>query len=121
MDEVKFFGCYKYNRHWLLIEALIDEYTDKVDLGEFVVPEENESERNWQVAYLEQYLNAEGTERICGLYETLKEPVKPCRVAFFIYRTDGKILRTPYGEFSIEKPEKLPKRLKRIIEFEEDD
>lgn len=43
------------------------------------------------------------------------------RLVFFIYKNDGKILCTPYGEFSIENPKKLPKRLKRIVEFENPD
>ncbi len=73
---------------------------------------------DWQIAYLEQYLNADGTEKICDLSETPKLSARPCRIAFFIYKKrSGKVLRTPYREFSIRKPDKLSKRLEKIIEF----
>lgn len=121
MSKVLFFDCYKFKRKWLLVEMLMDETSDKVDLNSFAVPEIGVSEMNWQVPYAEQYLNEDGTEKICKLYEEPQVPENPCRIVFFIYKTDGKILCTPYGKFSIENPKKLPKRLKRIVEFENPD
>ena len=115
------FNCYRYNRKWLLIEICVEESSAQLDLNAFTVPEENESESYWQAPYLEQYLNADGTKRICDVYGTPEKPVTPCRLAFFIYRTEVKYIRTPYGEFSLENPEKTPKRLKKIIKFEKPD
>ena len=46
--------------------------------------------------------------------------MNPCRIAFFIYKEGSRTLRTPYGDFDLTNVEKLPKRLKNIIEFEED-
>lgn len=57
---------------------------------------------------------------ICELYDEPRPPAKPCRIAFFIYRT-GDVFHTPYGDFSISHTDKIPKRLKRIIEFEKPD
>lgn len=121
MDKVLFYDCYKYNRNWLLIEMTIDESSQEIDFGEFAVPQDGADDSDWQVPYMEQYLSSDGTEKVCETYDLPQPPVKPCRAAFFIYKTDGKILRTPYGEFSVEKPNKLPERLKRIVEFEKPD
>ena len=110
-EVLLYYDCCKYNRKWLLIEMMLDEYSDKINLDEFTVPDENLPKSYWQVPYLEQYLTGDGKEKLCDLYDTPAEPVKPCRFAFFIYRTDGDTLRTPYGEFSLAKPQKITKRL----------
>jgi hypothetical protein len=70
---------------------------------------------------MEQYLNEDGTEKICETYDEPEHEVKPCRVAFFIYKEGSKMLRTPYGEFDLRNPQSLPTRLKDIIEFEDVD
>ena len=42
------------------------------------------------------------------------------RVAFFIFKTESHILRTPYGEFELSDAVKVPRRLSSIIEVDED-
>ena len=119
MEKVKFFGCYDFNADWHLVEMLLDEASSDVDFFEFLVPDENLDEDEWQCAYLEQFLNEQGTKRICQLYDEPEQDVKPCRVAFFIFKDAPGVLRTPYGEFPlVDAP--VPARLKNIIEFEED-
>ena len=119
MNNVILFDCYKFKRKWILIEMMIEEFSDNIDFYHFTIPESGRLKLDWQVAYLEQYLNTEGTEKICDLFETPKPSVCPCRFVFFIYKKrTGKVLSTPYGEFPIKKLGRLPKRLKKIIEFE---
>ena len=117
MDKVKYYGCYDFNKEWYLVEMLIHEAFSDVDLYEFVVPDPELDEDNWQCAYLEQFLNTDGTKRICKLYDEPTTDVFPCRVAFFILKYAPSVLRTPYGEFSLAGAP-MPKRLKGIIEFE---
>ena len=117
MQKVQYFGCYDYNKEWFLVEMLINEAFSDVDLYEFVVPEPELDEDDWQCAYLEQFLNKDGTKRICKLYDEPETDVNPCRVAFFIFKDAPRILRTPYGEFPL-KGSPVPARLKKIIEFE---
>lgn len=120
MNGVTFFDCYKFKRKWILVEMVIEEFSDKINWSDFLIPEDGRLKLDWQVAYLEQYLNPEGTERICELFETPKPSVYPCRTAFFIYKKRaGKVLSTPYGVFPIKKLYRLPQRLKDIIEFEQ--
>ena len=119
MNDVTFFDCYKFKRKWILVEMIIEDFSDKIDFYHFTIPENGLLKLDWQIAYLEQYLNLEGTENICDLYETPKPSVSPCRIVFFIYKKRaGKVLSTPYGEFPITKLNRLPKRLKKIIKFE---
>lgn len=119
MEKVLYYGCYDFNEEWYLVEMLLDEASSDVDFYEFLIPDENLGEDDWQCAYLEQYLNEKGTKRICELYDEPEKDVRPCRVAFFLFKDAPKTLRTPYGEFSLAS-NPLPERLKEIIEFEED-
>lgn len=121
MKKVEFFDCYDYNKGWILVEMKIDDYSDNIDWLEFVVPEEGFEKDDWQCAYLEQYLNDDGTKRICRLYGEPKNAVKPCRFAFFLCKIKEKKLVTPYGEFSLEGLKPVPERLKKCIEFKEED
>ena len=129
---VTYFGCYKFNKEWLLVEMALNISSAEIDwdsiivpYGEvdwdsIVVPYEELVGSAWQCPYMEQYLNADGTEKICETYDEPEEEVNPCRIAFFIYKEGSRTLRTPYGDFDLTNIEKLPKRLKSIIEFEED-
>ena len=102
---------------------LIDERSDCIDLGEFVAPEKGLDRCNWQCAYLEQYLNDDGTQKICDLYSAPSPAVQPCRIAFFIYKFDTQdgTLLSPYGELSLANAKPLPARLKDIIIFHDEE
>lgn len=121
MENVLFYGCYDFNDEWLMIEMLLDCTCDDIDWGKFVVPQEELKPDLWQCAYLEQYLNEEGTERICDLYDEPEEAVSPCRAAFFIYKLGMPKLRTPYGEFDLTNPQDVPERLVGVVEMESDE
>ena len=117
---VTYFGCYEFNKEWLLVEMTLQMSSSEIDWNLIVVPDENLDEADWQCPYMEQYLSTDGTEKICDTYCEPKVDVNTCRVAFFIYREGSYVLRTPYGEFDLTSAEKLPARLKSIIEFEDD-
>ena len=122
-NKIQLFECYEFNEELLLIEMLINDSFDNIDWAEFTVPEKGLGKDDWQCAYLEQYLNLDGTKKICELYDEPDPEVKPCRIAFFIYKYEEqeKKLLTPYGEFSLENPKPMPKRLIKCIEFESED
>jgi hypothetical protein len=117
---VREYSCYKYSKNWFLVEMVLDVKPSEIEFENIVVPDKLIKKSNWQCPYMEQYLNAEGTKKICETYDEPEEEVNPCRVAFFIYKEGSRTLRTPYGDFDLTNIEKLPKRLKSIIEFEED-
>lgn len=117
---VTYFECYKFNREWLLVEMVLEIPSSEIDWESMVVPDGTLDRGNWQCPYLVQYLNAEGTEKICGTYEQPKDAAGPCRVAFFIFRDGARVLQTAYGDFDLTKAGRMPRRLKRIVAFEVD-
>lgn len=121
MDTVQFYNCYDYNDDCYLIEMALDIPAHDINWIRFLVPQEGVRKSDWQCAFMEQYLNEDGTARICDLYDEPKENVKPCRIAFFIFKTPAEVLSTPYGDFLLSDPNPLPDRLADIIEFEESD
>jgi len=116
-----FYGCYDFNEEWLLIELLVDGTCDDIDWGEIVIPEDGVCPADWQCAYLEQYLNADGTERICDLYDEPDEATAPCRVAFFLYKVGMPIVHTPFGDFDLTNPQNVPDRLIGVVELDCED
>ena len=116
---VRNYDCWSYNAQWCLIEMLLDIPASEIKWDEFVAPEKKTTPGNWQCPYMEQYLNEEGTERICEVYEIPQRGHDHCRVAFFLYKTSGMMLRTPYGEFALRGDREAPERLRSILVFEE--
>lgn len=117
---VELFRCYDFSDEWFLVEMILNTLSSEIDWSAIVVPDDSLDETEWQCAYMEQYLNADGTEKICETYYIPEPDVKPSRVAFFIYREGSHLLRTPYGEFELESGHRTPERLRAILEFDED-
>ena len=117
---VTLFNCFSFNDEWYLVEMALAIPPKNINFDKFVVPEESIAERDWQTVLAEQFLNYDGTERICDLYETPDNGDSNSRVAFFIYKTGSRTLRTPYGQFELSDAEEVPNRLKSIIEIDDD-
>lgn len=118
--SVKQYKCWGYSRHWYLVEMFLDIPASEIEWDQFVVPENDVDPANWQCPYLEQYLNEEGTKRLCGVYEVPGQETGYYRVAFFLYKTSGTMLRTPYGEFPLSDEKIAPERLRACLDFEEE-
>ena len=111
-------GAYDFNDTAILVEMIVDEFPEKIDFGSFCVPEKSLKQSDWQVAYIEQYLNLDGTDKLCETYDIPAEQSKPSRVAFFLFKTEAQGLSTPYGGFSLVHIQELPDRLAKIVEFD---
>ena len=120
MKRVKEYHCYDYSDEWYLIEMLLERAPREIDFGAFVVPEAGVDRDNRQTAYLEQYLNESGTEKICALYDVPREPMPFSRVAFFVCKVGADTLQTPFGDFPLHADTPAPSRLRNLIEMEED-
>ena len=118
--NVLFYGCYDFNEEWLLIEMQADISWEWIQWHQFAVPEDGVEEENWQAPYLEQYLNLDGTEKICELYDTPESEKETCRFVFFLYKTEAPKLVCQFGEFDLLDPKCVPDRLVDIVEFESD-
>lgn len=117
-DAVKFYACYDFSEEWYLIEMLLDLSAPDILWDRITVPQKGVSKLNWQAPYMEQYLNEAGSIKICDTYDMPKEDVRPCRVAFFIFKVSSKTLSTPYGDFPLSDANPVPDRLTGLIEFE---
>ena len=114
------FNCFNFSDKWYLVEMALTIPPKDIRFDEIVVPEKDVAEGNWQTVLAEQFLNSDGTERICDLYEIPDNGESDSRIAFFIYKTNSHALRTPYGEFELSDAKEVPDRLKTIIEIDED-
>lgn len=115
---VSCYGCYDYNEEWYLIEMLLNCSPGEIRWDAICVPQEGVSRENWQCPYLEQYLNEEGTEKVCETFDRPARDAKFSRVAFFLYKVPAPLLHTPWGDFPLHCEGKAPERLKKVVEFE---
>ncbi len=111
-------GCYDFNKTHLLIELTLDLTPDLIDWFGFSVLEAGVDEFDRIVPHMEQYLTADGNDKLCEAWDEPEEQASPSRIAFFIKKSHSTILETPYGNIDISSPEKTPERLRSIIEFE---
>ena len=107
---VTLFNCFSFNEEWYLVEMALTIPPQEIEFDKIVVPEEGVNERDWQTVLAEQFLNDNGTD----------SGDSDSRVAFFIYKTNSHVLRTPYGQFDLNDSEEVPDRLKDIIEIDDD-
>ena len=120
MDEIKFYGCYSYDEEWLLIELMLDEYSDKVDFSTFEVADYDIPKKEWQREPEPiQFLNVEGTERACEIGEMPPEPMKPCRFVFFVSKPKDKHaeLYSKYLDLPLDSQGPVPQRLRKCLKF----
>ena len=120
-NQMNLVGVYEYNEDALLVEVIINEFPDCIDFLSFCVPDNTIDKSSWQVAYMEQFLNPDGTDKLCETYDIPTEQIKPTRLAFFLFKTDNHELSTPYGGCSLKNLQKLPDRLSKFIDFHEFD
>lgn len=113
-------GCYNFNRTHLLVEISLDLTPDEIDWFGFSVPEEDIDEFDRIVPHMEQYLTPDGTDTLCDAWDEPEEQLKPTRVAFFLRKSEGTVLETPYGEILLTDTQKTPERLRSILEFEKE-
>ena len=112
-------GVYSYKSGWLLIDMTIEAVPDDIDWFGFFVEGEDPDVSVGASPYMEQFLSADGNEKIC---ETWDEPedydLGFTRVAFFLKPGSGDNLITPYGAVSLKNPSKTPDYLIELIYFE---
>ena len=118
---VTLFNSYSFDENCYLVEMALNVAPDDVAFDEILVPEEGMGPDDWQTVLAEQFLNADGTERICDLYDLPEEDTAPSRFVFFLYRDGSEKLVCPYGTYSLTDPQPLPQRLADIVEFESDE
>lgn len=119
MSLVTYYGCYDHNEEWYLIELALDVPASEILWEDMYVPELGVKREDQQAPYMEQYLNEDGTAKLCETYDVPKEQSPSSRVDFFLYKVSSKTLSTPYGEFPLTAGVEIPRRLDGLIDFDE--
>ena len=65
-------------------------------------------------------LTPDGKDKLCDAWDEPEIQESPTRVAFFLRKSDCPTLETPYGNIDVSQTERLPLRLKEILEFEKE-
>jgi hypothetical protein len=104
-----------------LVELIIYDCEGEVDLSGFTQEDPGQPRDNWQVPYLEHYLNTEGTSVLADDQSILDKPELwngDVRLAFFFHYLDQKRpLETPFGDIIVPEETFRPDRL-QIIQYE---
>jgi hypothetical protein len=102
----------------VLIEALVRNRDGHFDIGDFTQPDESLPRSNWQVAWAEAYLSADG-EALAVERWSPAPASGDLRVAFFLHYWDpGRPLRSSYGDLQCPLPKGMPKRLAKLVPYE---
>ncbi|TAK58272.1 MAG: hypothetical protein EPO24_08670 [Bacteroidetes bacterium] len=120
LSKIKVIGAYliKADEPVHLVEVQITDCKGMFDPIAFTQEDESLPQENWQVAYMEHIINAEGTKILADDFTATEKPELwkgNVRMVFFMhYLNLEKTLRTPFGECPIPKATKLPARLKMV-------
>lgn len=102
-----------------VFEVLVSHPDATFEIGGFVQPDPTQAEGNWQVAWNEKFLTADG-ERLLETGRGKKLPdADPFRVVFVIHFWKPNLpLRSNYGELALPSIQPLPQRLWRLAPYE---
>ena len=117
MKTAKILGVYKYPQYveTYIIEMLIPARPDSIDFSAFHCIDPSSPESDWQTAFGEIFLSEDGSTVLGDAYNKPAINDDKAHVIFGLYVEDFSIpLSTPYGEFVLSLPQKLPERLESI-------
>jgi hypothetical protein len=105
-------------RETALIEVLVESPDETFDMGGFAQPDPSLPKDNWQVAWNEVFLTADGEHVIANDWRDL--PKTGCvRAAFYIHFWNSmRGLLSGYGPLTCPAPQAMPERLWRLAPYE---
>ena len=103
----------------VLVEVLVENADGRFDVGDFCQPDAEVGREEWQVAWAEAFLDADGQELIQERWAASVPVVRSFRVAFFIHDWKEEVgIETSYGERTCPSPTPMPERLARLVPYE---
>lgn len=101
-----------------MIEVLVTDSDAAFNISGFVQPDPLRSENDWQVAWNEKFLTADG-ETVIGEYPCKLPDALQYRVVFAIHSWNPDLpLGSSYGDLVLPAMEPLPERLWRLTPYE---
>jgi len=103
-----------------LIEVRVNNRDGSFSMEKFTQLEPSPITELGQAAYLERYLNGEGTELASGSERYMPDPPEgDLRIVFFMHFWNTQVpLETCYGPVECPQPTPMPARLSRLTEYE---
>lgn len=99
----------------LLIEVASPDSPDDLDVAAFTQEEPGQPEDNWQVPWMEQWLDPSGDSIVSEPFDPPPDNLASSRLVFFLhYVVLDRPLRTPAGPIALPAPTDLPPRLAGI-------
>jgi hypothetical protein len=96
----------------LLIEVVAAELPKELDLGGFTQEDPGQPVDNWQVPWMEQWLDETGEHIVGEPFDPPPDDLASSRVVFFLHFVAlDRPLMTPTGSVVLPKPAPLPSRL----------
>jgi len=101
-----------------LLEVMVYRPAASFDVSQFTQEDPGQPRPNWQVAYDEKYLSADGAS-VLSQFEAPPLAGDTARLAFFMFFLDlDRPLLTPFGPVPLPTPTPAPHRLLSIARFE---
>jgi len=110
-------ACLEQLASTVLIEVLVSNRNGEFRTWDFCQPRKGVPQDNWQVAWAEAFLTADGDSLLVERGGDLPEG-DTLRVAFFIHIWDPRgVLNTSYGPRTCPPVQKMPERLARLVPY----
>jgi len=105
-----------------LVETLVTEPDSQFSIAAFVQPNPALPAGQWQVAWCEKYLTADGTTSLGDFAFNERPSESQYRVAFYIHDWRHELgLNGPYGNLALPRLEPMPPRLWKLAPYEQVD
>ncbi len=103
----------------VLVEVLVSSADAKFDVSDFTQEDKQLPRENWQVAWAEAFLSADGQALLAKRGEPLPPGLENFRVAFYIhFYKVGEPLLCSYGSLPGSQPLPMPARLGQLVPYE---
>ena len=116
-SDVEVVGAYEVPgaENALLIEVAAAVPPAVLDVGAFTQEEPGQPRDNWQVPWMEQWLDESGEKIVTEPFDPPPENLATSRLVFFLhYVALDRPLITPEGEVPVPSPSPLPSRLHAV-------
>ena len=103
----------------VLVEVLVSNANGDFNVADFVQENPHLPRSDWQTAWAEAFLSADGEQLLVERWEPLPSNRSTFRVAFFIHEWQvGRRLFTSYGSLPGAQPTSMPDRLGELVPYE---
>ena len=103
----------------VLVEVLVSDADSRFKVSDFTQPDGQLPPENWQVAWAEAFLSADGQRLMAERWDSAPAGLTSFRVAFYIhFYKAGEPLLSSYGSLTATLALPMPERLAQLVPYE---